>query len=102
MQSIYFCYQCVNREIIFIYSQIWEDWQRKSNAHRTAFFPTLNVNMPSTNLRPGAFIHNTALPGGVRAEYAPIANAQVRSVENILSSKFLFYLFLELSAARKL
>ncbi|KAK3736192.1 hypothetical protein QZH41_002475 [Actinostola sp. cb2023] len=61
--------------------KIWEDWQKKSNTHRSVFFSTLNTALPSTNnLLPRIFIDNAALPGGVRVEYEPVRNSMVVNV----------------------
>ena len=50
--------------------KIWMDWQRQSNAHLNAHFPTVARNMPGTgDLHPRAVLDNSRLPGGVRIEY---------------------------------
>ena len=51
--------------------KIWDDWQKKSSAHKYAFFPTVREDMPGTNLRPAALIDLSNQPGDVRVEYEP-------------------------------
>ncbi|KAK3736190.1 hypothetical protein QZH41_002473 [Actinostola sp. cb2023] len=65
--------------------KIWEDWQKRSTVHRTAFYPTVTEVMPKTDgLLPGALIDNLRLPGNVRAEYAGLGNVGVRNIVNKL------------------
>ena len=51
--------------------KIWNDWQKKSLAHKYAFFPTLQENMPGTDLTPDQLINLSNQPGGVSVEYEP-------------------------------
>ena len=51
--------------------KIWDDWQKKSSAHKNAYFPTVLGNMPKTNLRPDQLIDLSNQPGGVSVEYGP-------------------------------
>ena len=51
--------------------KIWDDWQKKSTAHKYAYFPTVQQNMPGTNLRPAQLIDLSNQPGGVSVEYEP-------------------------------
>jgi len=51
--------------------KIWDDWQKKSSAHKNAYFPTVEENMPETELRPVALIDLSNQPGGVSVEYEP-------------------------------
>ncbi|KAK3736194.1 hypothetical protein QZH41_002476 [Actinostola sp. cb2023] len=60
--------------------QIWDDWQKKSNAHMTAFFKDLKATLPSANLLPIHVLDNTKLLGNVRVEYAPVKNSQIANV----------------------
>lgn len=50
---------------------IWDDWQKKSNRHKKAYFPSIKKNMPGTKLRPSKLIDLSKQPGGVRVEYEP-------------------------------
>ena len=59
--------------------KIWGDWQKKSDAHRNAFFPLVNVVMPGTQLLPKDVIDLSLQPGGVRVEYQ-----QPRGAVNVL------------------
>ena len=49
--------------------KIWDDWQKKSSAHKYAYFPTVLQDMPGTNLRPAKLIDLSNQPGGVSVEY---------------------------------
>ena len=49
--------------------KIWDDWQKKSDAHLNAFFPTINEVMPGTQVLPREVVNLLSQPGGVRAEY---------------------------------
>lgn len=49
--------------------KIWDDWQKKSDAHLNAFFPTVNEVMPGTQVLPREVVNLLSQPGGVRAEY---------------------------------
>lgn len=51
--------------------KIWDDWQKKSWAHKNAYFPTVNENMPKTQLRPAKLIDLSNQPGDVSVEYEP-------------------------------
>ena len=51
--------------------KIWDDWQKKSSAHKYAYFPTVQGNMPETNLRPDQLIDLSNQPGSVSVEYEP-------------------------------
>ena len=51
--------------------KIWDDWQKKSDAHKNALFPSVNGFMPGTQLRPVDVIDLSSQPGGVRVEYQP-------------------------------
>ena len=57
--------------------KIWDDWQKKSSAHKDAYFPTVEEDMPQTNLRPAQLIDLSNQPGGVRVEYEPFKPAEV-------------------------
>ena len=50
---------------------IWDDWQKKSSAHKNAYFPTVRDYMPETSLRPAQLIDLSNQPGGVSIEYEP-------------------------------
>lgn len=57
--------------------KIWDDWQKKSEAHKNVFFSTINQNMPGTQLLPRAVIDLSSQPGGVIVEYlAPRASTR--------------------------
>ena len=43
--------------------KIWDDWQKKSSAHKNAFFPAVRKNMPETILRPAELIDLSNQPG---------------------------------------
>ena len=49
--------------------KMWDDWQKKSDAHKNAFFPSVNGSIPDTQLRPVDVIDVSSQPGGVRVEY---------------------------------
>ena len=51
--------------------KIWDDWQKKSPAHKYAYFPSVEENMPRTELRPAQLIDLSNQPGGVSVEYEP-------------------------------
>ncbi|XP_020613196.1 uncharacterized protein LOC110051510 [Orbicella faveolata] len=51
--------------------KIWDDWQKKSDAHKNAFFPSVDGFMPGTQVRPVDVIDLSSQPGGVRVEYQP-------------------------------
>lgn len=51
--------------------KIWDDWQKKSWANKNAYFPTVNENMPGTQLRPAKLIDLSNQPGDVSVEYEP-------------------------------
>ncbi|XP_078342697.1 uncharacterized protein LOC144628471 isoform X5 [Oculina patagonica] len=51
--------------------KLWDDWQKKSDAHKNAFFPSVNVVMPGTQVLPREVIDLSSQPGGVRVEYQP-------------------------------
>lgn len=51
--------------------KIWDDWQKKSDAHKNAFFPSVNGFMPGTQVRPVDVIDLSAQPGGIRVVYQP-------------------------------
>lgn len=51
--------------------KIWDDWQKKSCAHKDAYFPSIEENMPGTDLRPVQLIDLSNQPGGVSVEYEP-------------------------------
>ena len=51
--------------------KIWDDWQKKSCAHKYAYFPMVQENMPETDLRPAELIDLFNQPGGVSVEYEP-------------------------------
>ncbi|CAH3040441.1 unnamed protein product, partial [Porites evermanni] len=64
--------------------KIWDDWQKKSEAHKNVFFSTINQIMPGTQLLPRAVIDLSSQPGGVIVEYlAPRAST---SAVNLLRS----------------
>ncbi|XP_031566332.1 uncharacterized protein LOC116301420 [Actinia tenebrosa] len=61
--------------------KIWADWQKKSNAHQTAFFASVNQALPGTSgLLPSQFLDNNALPGGVRVEWQDVGNTPAARV----------------------
>ncbi|XP_031566331.1 uncharacterized protein LOC116301419 [Actinia tenebrosa] len=67
--------------------KIWEDWQKRSAAHRNVYFSNLNEALPrSSGVLPREVLDNTALPGGVRAEYQPIQNSELANVISRLRS----------------
>ncbi|XP_031563083.1 uncharacterized protein LOC116298694 [Actinia tenebrosa] len=68
--------------------KIWTDWQKKSNAHKEAYFKQLNLRLPSANgLRSVHLIDNQALPGGVRVLYAEINNPLMeRTIKGLRSA----------------
>lgn len=49
--------------------KIWDEWQRKSDAHRNAFFPDINEAMPGSELQPREIVNLLSQPGGARVEY---------------------------------
>ncbi|KAK2558916.1 hypothetical protein P5673_018533, partial [Acropora cervicornis] len=51
--------------------KIWDDWQKKSSAHKNTFFPTVKENMPETILRPAELIDLSNQPGHVSIAYEP-------------------------------
>ena len=51
--------------------KIWDDWQKKSSAHKNAYFPAVRDYMPETSLRPAQLIDLSNQPGGVSIEYEP-------------------------------
>ncbi|KAJ7326093.1 hypothetical protein OS493_028351 [Desmophyllum pertusum] len=59
--------------------KIWADWQKKSDAHKNAFFPNVNVVMPGTQVYPRQVVDLASQPGGVRVEYQPS-----RAASNVL------------------
>ena len=52
--------------------KIWDDWQKKSDAHLNVFFPGINEVMPGTQVRPREVVNLSSQPGGVRVEYRPV------------------------------
>ena len=56
--------------------KIWDDWQKKSPAHKYAYFPSVEENMPRTELRPAQLIDLSNQPGGVSVEYEPFKPAE--------------------------
>ena len=71
--------------------KIWTDWQRQSNAHMNAHFPSVADTMPGTrNLHPRAVLNNFRLPGGVRVQYQATPRPQLRSILRRLGGKYLF------------
>ena len=57
--------------------KIWDDWQKKSWANKNAYFPTVNSNMPKTQLRPAKLIDLSDQPGDVSVEYEPFKKEEV-------------------------
>ena len=51
--------------------KIWDDWQKKSSAHKYAYFPTVQPDMIGTNLRGVELIGLSNQPGDVSVEYEP-------------------------------
>jgi len=51
--------------------KLWDDWQKKSMAHKYAYFPMVQEDMPGTDLRPARLIDLSNQPGGVSVEYEP-------------------------------
>ena len=51
--------------------KIWDDWQKKSDAHRNAFFSGISDYMPESQVRPREVINLLSQPGGVQVEYHP-------------------------------
>ena len=51
--------------------KIWDDWQKKSSAHKNAYFPMVPNDMPGTDLKPAALMDLSNQPGGVMVEYEP-------------------------------
>ena len=49
--------------------KIWADWQKRSSAHKNAFFPGINENVTGTPYAPKQLIDLSAQPGGVKVEY---------------------------------
>ena len=49
--------------------KIWADWQKKSAAHKNAYFPTLNGKVIHTPYYPSQLIDLNNQPGGVRVVY---------------------------------
>lgn len=49
--------------------KIWDDWQKRSDAHLNVFFPNINEVMPGTQVFPREVVDLSSQPGGVRAEY---------------------------------
>ena len=61
--------------------KIWDDWQKQSSAHKYAYFPTVEENMPGTGLRPTELIDLSNQPGGVSVEYEPYEpQERIRSI----------------------
>ena len=66
-------------EFFFVHAfvdKLWDDWQKKSDAHKNVFFPTVKEIMPETEIMPEKVIDLSSLPGGVRVKY--ISNAVKR------------------------
>ena len=51
--------------------KIWDDWEKKSSAHKNAFFPTVKENMPETIMRLAELIDLSDQPGHVSIAYEP-------------------------------
>ena len=68
--------------------KIWDDWQKKSPAHKYAYFPTVQGNMPGTDLRPAQLIDLSNQPGGVSVEYEPFEPEE--EIRSRLSGKKMF------------
>ena len=66
--------------------KLWDDWQKRSDAQKNAFFPTIDERMPGTQVYPRQVIDLLKQPGGVRAEYQPTQKAA--SVMPLLRSKY--------------
>lgn len=49
--------------------KIWDEWQKKSDAHKNAFFPGIKEVMPGSKLLPHHVLNLLSQPGGVRVEY---------------------------------
>ena len=76
--------------------KIWDDWQKKSWAHKYAYFPTVQGNMPGTNLRPARLIDLSNQPGGVSVEYEPfVPEERIRS--RLGGKKLIMHLELHIS-----
>ena len=71
--------------------KLWDDWQKKSEAHKNAFFSTVNESMPGTQVLPREVIDISSQPGGVRVEYQATQNAA--SVLPLLRGKLGGFLF---------
>ena len=56
--------------------KIWDDWQKKSSAHKNAFFPAVRENMPGTILRPAKLIDLSIQPGHVSVAYEPFKSEE--------------------------
>lgn len=83
--------------------KIWDDWQKKSLAHKYAFFPTVQENMTGTDLTPVELIDLSTQPGGVSAEYEPYKpeqkiRAELAGKKLLCSLHSLAYLSLRLLA----
>ena len=51
--------------------KLWNDWQKKSDAHKDVFFSSINEVMPGTQVLPREVLDISSQPGGVRVEYLP-------------------------------
>ena len=49
--------------------KLWDDWQKKSEQHKNAFFPSVTDIMPETGILAKDVIDLTSLPGGVKVKY---------------------------------
>ena len=58
--------------------KIWDDWQKKSEEHKNAFFPTVDQIMPCTKIRPNDVIDLYNLPGDVKVKYESVAEKRRR------------------------
>ena len=61
--------------------KIWHDWQSRSDAHKHAYFPSVDETMPSTTLFPAEMICLLNQPGGVAVEYEPFQSEEIMREE---------------------
>ena len=67
--------------------KIWSDWQKRSYAHKNAYFPTVRGSMPGTGVAPGDIVDLGAQPGGVRVDYENPSRPSANAVLPLLRSK---------------
>ena len=73
--------------------KIWADWQKRSSAHKNAFFPGINERLIGTPYYPKQLVNLAAQPGGVRVEYRNLR--RYNNVYGYLKGEFSSLVFID-------